>query len=581
MITHNNEALYRELFDLAQERLNETFGMKNREEGPIVINDLETYFQHLRDLVYGPNNEAENDKDLLEQGYIFLKLPSVEEEAHFVIDANSRKIDTKKFNAVLSVQGDEIAEIVFFEIDRFFDATDLNQMDIAIQWSYMEKGASTPTTGYTPAFIKYIEPKEDKLIFGWPITSEVTAHAGALTFSVRFYKVDPLNPKELLYSFTTLNETMNIGSSLQVDVANTMPDDPVSTILSRLTNSSLEGVENVTMPWFVFDNTNTYGEIANITDPIQLYALATKTNGSLTYQWLYNGEPITGDWISAADQEFYVEVNEKIDEITTYYYYSGSKYHPVPAVSAEKFRELKAQYTNLYVNCIVYELNADNVQAGDYQVDCRNYYNADTAFASGKEQGSDLTKLPKWTVQGPAIIVIQDDSWPIELALGNALTPSIVSGVDASTKYKWTYKANENAVESAIADATVNSYIPTQEGYYKLEMKNIMNRVEEVTETPYCLILDDIADFTVEVINRDDNSMQAVLSRELGIGETVTYSWVEASTKNPLIPEEDGSVYIPQASFTTVIVTATITKGSALNMEKSSVSEPKTSKELV
>jgi hypothetical protein len=32
----------------------------------------------------------------------------------------------------ISVLGDEVAEILFFEVDRFYDSTDLSQTEIAI-----------------------------------------------------------------------------------------------------------------------------------------------------------------------------------------------------------------------------------------------------------------------------------------------------------------------------------------------------------------------------------------------------------------------------------------------------------------
>ena len=36
----------------------------------------------------------------------------------------------------VGVQGDEIAEILYFSIDRFFDAIDLAEKEILIQWRH-------------------------------------------------------------------------------------------------------------------------------------------------------------------------------------------------------------------------------------------------------------------------------------------------------------------------------------------------------------------------------------------------------------------------------------------------------------
>ena len=544
--------------------------MKNSESGPIEINDLETYFHHLRDLVYGPNDEAAGNKQLLEEGYIFLKLPDVEEEGHFIIKANERKIDTSKFNAILSVQGDEIAEIVFFEIDRFFDATDLNQMDIAIQWSTKINGVNVED--YTPAFIKYIDPKTDKLIFGWPITSEVTASAGAISFSVRFYKKDPVNSGKLLYSFTTLPATMNIGASLQVDIANIVADDPTNTILNRLMNSPLDGVEDASTPWFVFSNATE--DLDAITAPVELYALAAKTNGSLTYQWFYNNEPLSDTWVSAADQKYYVNVTEFIPDITTYYYLKSNQYTAVPIINAEKFAEYLATYTNLYVNCTMYELNADTVQAGTYHVDCRNLYNGSVTYASGSDVGEDLSKLPKWIVQGPTEIVINTAVWPMELAFGQPLEATAISGIEASTQYEWIYKTENNEDEGVVIEnASGLSYTPDKEGYYQLKVSNTKNKVTTDAKTPLCLVLDEIADFSVNTTRNEDGSWTASLSRELGYGETVSYAWRLASSGAASNPVSTEAIFMP-ASADTYFVYATITKGTTLNysLEKKSSS---------
>ena len=133
MITKYASAIqdYDKLFDKSNARLTE-LGVTDAK-----IGDLQSYFSHLRDLVYGPNDVLNTGKpeDIIkiEAGYEFLKLPL--DEPHLIINANQRTINTKPFTdagGVLSVQGDEISEIVFFEVDRYFDSTDLSQMQIAI-----------------------------------------------------------------------------------------------------------------------------------------------------------------------------------------------------------------------------------------------------------------------------------------------------------------------------------------------------------------------------------------------------------------------------------------------------------------
>ena len=135
MITKYSDA-YNVLFEEATKRLEDLGITKTDDKGnptgeAIVIGSLEEYFSHLKDLVYGDGSLTEKEQ---QAGYLFLKLPL--DEPAFKIDANSRAIEIPGHYLAngLSVQGDEVAEIVFFEIDRFFDATDLSMQSISIQW---------------------------------------------------------------------------------------------------------------------------------------------------------------------------------------------------------------------------------------------------------------------------------------------------------------------------------------------------------------------------------------------------------------------------------------------------------------
>ena len=550
MITHNKYELYSSLFKKAEERLSD-FGMT------ITIDSLETYFQHLRDLVYGPNDEGINDPSKAD--YIYLKLPSADEEGHFIIDANTRTIDTKNFKGVLSVQGDEIAEIVFFEIDRYFDATDLNQMDIVIEWQY-HAGKNT-ISSYTPAFIKYIE--NDKLIFGWPITSEVTAAAGALEFAVKFYKTD--NGKTL-YSFKTLSTKMNIGTGLQVDTS--MPvDDPTKTIMARLINSTPDGELSVEAPWFVWTNKD-ISPIGEITEPIYLYALASAKKGSLNYQWLLNGEAI-GDretWIPA---NAYYPVLNRYTDIYTYYYKSGKDYVPTTITTDNSFTEANGKYGDLYVNCVAYELNSTNIKAGTYQIDCMASLAGEKAYVSGDPVGSNLNELPQWIVIGPDAIVIDEAVWPSEILKNTELTITGTGLNVNKTQYKWFYKL---ALDSEPELVSTNSrYSPTKEGYYYVVVTNVVNNTEASDTTPECLVLEPIADI-YEIKTRETNGareaylmLDSNTERPLNNHETIIYEWFKGASSEGKEPIYTGSIYNGELDMDSrYCIKATITKGSSL-----------------
>lgn len=198
------------------------------------ISTLEEYFLYLKEL-------ANHD--------VYYTMLPIDEET-FDIDANTRKIAVPASFAAngIGVQGDEIAEIVYFTIDRFFDATDLNEesMNIAIQWE-----AADGTAGVSKEFIRDVTSLPGKIIFGWPLVSQITSVPGNIKFSVRFYKVDTktdsngISYEYLSYNFNTLTATVKINSSLDYKLYG---DDKLSVIdskaaiVNRIVDSTLTDV---------------------------------------------------------------------------------------------------------------------------------------------------------------------------------------------------------------------------------------------------------------------------------------------------------------------------------------------------
>ena len=175
---NSNSKEYTILFNKASKLLNLT--------GEDTLTSLEDYYAQLPDLIKLRTEQEQEDtfyNTVHSLGRRLTMLPL--DENRFVIDANARTItvpnDFKKNG--IGVQGDELAEVVYFEVDRFFDATDLDTCDIYIQWEAAngDKGASVP-------WVVDIHSQPDKIIFGWALSSEITEVAGTIKFAVRFYK---------------------------------------------------------------------------------------------------------------------------------------------------------------------------------------------------------------------------------------------------------------------------------------------------------------------------------------------------------------------------------------------------------
>lgn len=160
------------------------------------------------------------------------------DEDVFDIDANTRQITVPASFAQngISIQGDEISEIVYFRINRFYDAIDLATKNIYIQWTAPngEKGVSVP-------WVIDIESQPNFIIFGWPLSSAITAQPGQVTFAVRFYSLDEVT-EQIDYSFATLTQTAQVKPSLNFDLENlattgVMVDNANALITNRLVNT--------------------------------------------------------------------------------------------------------------------------------------------------------------------------------------------------------------------------------------------------------------------------------------------------------------------------------------------------------
>jgi hypothetical protein len=153
----------------------------------------------------------------------YTRLP-LDEEA-FTIDTATRAITVPpSFANGVSVQGDEVAEVVYFKVNRFFDATDLDTKDIFIQWRCAAKNADgTPVEGVSVPWIKDIESEPGFIIFGWPLSSDITKAAGEVQFAVRFYEFN--DKKQLVYSLSTLTQKVTIKPALDFDLPHIILDD--------------------------------------------------------------------------------------------------------------------------------------------------------------------------------------------------------------------------------------------------------------------------------------------------------------------------------------------------------------------
>lgn len=134
-------------------------------------------------------------------------LPSTENI--YELDLNSRVIEAPEF---LSNYTDHAAEVIYFKCDRFFDYMDLSTCTIVVQY----KNAKGESRLYAVPFVDVATCSlENKMLIPWCVDGNVTAQAGEVTFSIRFYKID-INGAVLEYSLSTLPAKSKVLEAMNV-----------------------------------------------------------------------------------------------------------------------------------------------------------------------------------------------------------------------------------------------------------------------------------------------------------------------------------------------------------------------------
>lgn len=254
------------------------------------ISSLSEYFSYLEELAS------------IDEKYLILPL----DEDFFEIDANARTITVPKVFQTngISIQGDEVSEVVYFKIDRYYDAMDLGlsatgQLGIFVEWTNAagEKGVSIPN-------IIDVESQPGYVIFGWPLGTKITHAPGDITFAVRFYKFNE-EVNTLEYSLSTLTTKATIKPSLNFTIdeylvsgqgsGDIISDSNKTLILDRIENSPSDevGAEAqepviIDLPGDEDDATTVYLEVNELGElaPAKVTAAAMSVDGGqLTYNW--------------------------------------------------------------------------------------------------------------------------------------------------------------------------------------------------------------------------------------------------------------------------------------------------------
>lgn len=253
-VTKENSKLYRELFDKAEIYLNGKAAFESYDpENPgtyIAVHSLDEYFAMLEELTTGQSADGKS----ADEYHLFKILPL--DEPTFDINADSRDIlvpEVFRKNGV-GVQGDQLAETLFFTIDRYFETVDLFRDDIQgiIQWESAAKGKQFET-GWSPIAFKDVTIVKNKMVFGWFLNDVITSNPGTVKFSVRFFSTakeyDASNNEvlKLSFSLSTKTQTITINPAISYDIneENGLPEvnayNDLHLVVSRFKDSTYVG----------------------------------------------------------------------------------------------------------------------------------------------------------------------------------------------------------------------------------------------------------------------------------------------------------------------------------------------------
>lgn len=459
-VTPENTTRYQALFEKVSEILNLE----------PAISTLDEYFQHL------------NEISLKDPSLIILPL----DEEKFSIDGNSRKIVIPQAFTKngIGVQGDQYAEYIYFEIDRYFENIDFGSPSITAVVEFID---ANQQKHFTKAWIKYTNEKSSKVLIGWPITQDVTSKAGSIKFSVRLFELEGNSYKR---SFGTLIGQLVVNPSLDFAISKAEIDniqgkldaDVEGEVLRRMINSPAAdySAKEVVSPVFLFRYKEGVGPndscSADAGDVLKVQAIAP---GSVTYSWFKDKTSITAERVykqlTAFKENVLIYENKGTNEAPVYrladvseetfanggpYYESYSEYTLPSSKDGETMSDITGTYRCVAQNNMYgFSRSSDdahNIPEGRADEDCiigSVVVPGPTAF------GDDSTMLPE----------------KIEIVDGDSLTVG-VTGATAKDRdtYTWNFTGDDGNSRDIATTGNTCSLLDI-EGIYRASVTRTRN----------------------------------------------------------------------------------------------------------
>ena len=137
-----------------------------------------------------------------------------ETEPIYNIDLDTRTIEAPEY---LSVEQDHKSEIIYFKVDRFYEAMDLAETVCIVQYTNKTTGRSGcyAVPFYDTITCSINETNENykpKILFPWCLDGLATEKAGQLEYAIKFFKVADDNT--IVYTLNTVPAASKILEGL-------------------------------------------------------------------------------------------------------------------------------------------------------------------------------------------------------------------------------------------------------------------------------------------------------------------------------------------------------------------------------
>lgn len=551
------------------------------------ITTIEKYFAYLKYLVELEDaNSSDNRKVLHSLGRRYTMLPL--DETPFEIDANSRRIAIpSNFSANgVAVQGDQLAEVLYFRIDRYFDAKDLDDAEIFIQWE-----TADGQTGLSAPIVIDIMSEPNKIIFGWALSEALTKTPGNIKFAVRFYKWANEAMTKLSYSWSSQTVSVAVKETLDYtlsdvvlqQIARDMKDEN-DLMIARIKSSETTVTDNeeAAIPVYVLnlrDNVNMVNDLANnnilyvdleenIVDdttvleyPLKVQARSAD-GGIISYVWHYEsldhntaaqGQTMGSDSDPSHSKDIKIKYELTQDETPQEkVYYEQKTVNGVVGYFAFDVAGLAPNETPVSKGLYEKFAYCTITHVGYFWVEAIN----SRTKANSKSKESDHVMVPM--PSDPQIttnltereILVKEEGGKVTLVV-TTINPEVNRTNEGVITYQWAMKNNETDAWSDIDGATAaslditylaNTVSTDVEGFYRVTVFNTKNGETVSVDSSVCRVSfaatepDIVFPATAEDQRINIDAANHTLHVELGpdwvgntkvwnISDNITYQW--------------------------------------------------------